>query len=299
MEGLSLEALMAELAQVQKAPSVTKLSEPNVVEVMQKLSDLGLLNVLFTTNGKEYLTPKQLRHEVEDEILAHGGRVNVTELPPILNVDLPHIERVIEQLLREDASLQLFQGEVIAEYYLDGVAEEINQTLQSEGRLMLGDLAMRCDDAREQPLMMASLMLTSLMTSLMAYLVASLVVSRMASLTVPLSHGLPDRPPLRRYSLTTDFVTRLVEPRLGAVVDAKLSGSTLYTTGYVARHGARVRGVLSAALRPAALPQLIREHAFNEVRVQRGRLEFFSECLSECLSECFSECFSVCFSEIN
>eukprot|EP00900_Chrysochromulina_parva_P023550 jgi/Chrpa1/5829/Chrysochromulina_OHIO_Genome00007088-RA len=229
MEGLSLEALMAELAQVQKAPSVTKLSEPNVVEVMQKLSDLGLLNVLFTTNGKEYLTPKQLRHEVEDEILAHGGRVNVTELPPILNVDLPHIERVIEQLLREDASLQLFQGEVIAEYYLDGVAEEINQTLQSEGRLMLGDLAMR-------------------------------------------------------YSLTTDFVTRLVEPRLGTVVDAKLSGSTLYTTGYVARHGARVRGVLSAVLRPAALPQLIREHAFNEVRVQRGRLEFFSECLSECLS---------------
>ena len=296
MEGLSLEALMAELAQVQKAPSVTKLSEPNVVEVMQKLSDLGLLNVLFTTNGKEYLTPKQLRHEVEDEIIAHGGRVNVTELPPILNVDLPHIERVIEQLLREDASLQLFQGEVIAEYYLDGVAEEINQTLQSEGRLMLGDLAMRCDDAREQPLMMASLMLTSLMTSLMAFLVASLVVSRMASLTVPLyNDGLPDRPPLRRYSLTTDFVTRLVEPRLGTVVDAKLSGSTLYTTGYVARHGARVRGVLSAVLRPAALPQLIREHAFNEVRVQRGRLEFFSECLSEC----FSECFSVCFSEIN
>ena len=52
----------------------------------------------------------------------------------------------------------------------------------------------------------------------------------------------------------------------------------------VARHGARVRGVLSAVLRPAALPQLIRENAFNEVRVQRGRLEFFSECLSECLS---------------
>ena len=272
MEGLSLEALMAELAQVQKAPSVTKLSEPNVVEVMQKLSDLGMLNVLFTTNGKEYLTPKQLRHEVEDEIIAHGGRVNVTELPPILNVDLPHIERVIEQLLREDASLQLFQGEVIAEYYLDGVAEEINQTLQSEGRLMLGDLAMRCDDGRhdgrEWPLMMmASLMITSLMTSLLAFLVASLLVSRMASLIDSLSDGLPDRPPPRRYSLTTDFVTRLVEPRLGTVVDAKLSGSTLYTTGYVARHGARVRGVLSAVLRPAALPQLIREHGFNEVRL--------------------------------
>jgi 5,10-methylenetetrahydrofolate reductase len=48
-------------------------------------------------------------------------------------------------------------------------------------------------------------------------------------------------------------------------------------------------------LRPAALPQLIREHAFNEVRVQRGRLEFFSECLSKCLSECLLSAFLCAF----
>ena len=131
---VSLEALMAELANVQKAPSASKLSEPNVIEVVQKLSELGMLDVLFTTNGKEYLTPKQLRHEVEDEILAHGGRVNVTELPTLLNVDLPYIERVVDALLREDVTLTLFQGDVIAEYYLDGIAEEIEQSLQSEGR---------------------------------------------------------------------------------------------------------------------------------------------------------------------
>jgi len=183
MDELSLEALMAELAQVQKAPTVTKLSEPNVVEVMQKLVDLGMLDVLFTTNGKEYLTPKQLRYEVEDEILAHGGRVNVTELPPILNVDLPYVERVVEALLKDDPTLQLFQGDVIASYYLDGVAEEINQTLQSEGRVMLGDLAMQ-------------------------------------------------------YSLTTDFVRALVEPRLGTAVQAKLSGSTLYTSSHVGQSAA-------------------------------------------------------------
>ena len=35
-----------ELAEVQKAPSVFRLNEPNVVEVIQKLSDLGLLSVL-------------------------------------------------------------------------------------------------------------------------------------------------------------------------------------------------------------------------------------------------------------
>ena len=69
-----LLALQAELAAVQRAPSTFKLSEPNVVEVVQKLVDLGLLDVLFTTNGKEYLTPKQLRHEVVDLIVLSSLR---------------------------------------------------------------------------------------------------------------------------------------------------------------------------------------------------------------------------------
>ena len=52
-----LLALQRELAQVQAAPSAYKLSEPNIVEIMMKLSDLGLVKVMHTTNGKEYLTP--------------------------------------------------------------------------------------------------------------------------------------------------------------------------------------------------------------------------------------------------
>ena len=74
----------------------------------------ALLQVLFTTNGKEYLTPKQLRNEVEDEIMVRGGRVNITELATVLNVDLDHIERVVNMLLTEKPTdsaggLQLFQ----------------------------------------------------------------------------------------------------------------------------------------------------------------------------------------------
>ena len=38
-----LLALQAELARVQSAPSAFKLSEPNVIEVVQKLSALGLV----------------------------------------------------------------------------------------------------------------------------------------------------------------------------------------------------------------------------------------------------------------
>ena len=207
-------ALQQELARVQSAPSTFKLSEPNVIEVVQKLVELGLLEVLFTTNGKEYLTPKQLRHEVEDEIMVRGGRVNITELAPVLNVDLPHIERVVNALLAEAPSqtggqLQLFQGEVIADYYLDTLAEEINEELKGAGKLMIGELAVK-------------------------------------------------------HTLTTEFLLRLVEPRLGTVIQAKLSSGSLYTSAYVARHAAKVRGVLTAVTRPVSLPQLIKDYGFTE-----------------------------------
>jgi len=130
-----LLALQAELAKVQEAPSVFKLSEPNIVEIVGSLCEMGLLEVLFTTNGKEYLTPKRLRHEVEDEILSHGGRVNIVELPTILNVDLPHVERAVEALLAQGTDgLQRVGGDLITDYYLDTFAEELNTLLQGVGR---------------------------------------------------------------------------------------------------------------------------------------------------------------------
>ena len=42
----------------------------------------------------------------------------------------------IDQLLKKDGGLQLQQGEVIATYYLDGLAEDIHQTLQAAGRIV-------------------------------------------------------------------------------------------------------------------------------------------------------------------
>ena len=206
-----LIALQQELANVQSAKAGFKLSEPNVVEVVQKMVEMGLLEVLYTSNGKEYVTPKRLHEEVADEILAHGGRINITELPPILNVDLPHIERAVDQLLKKDGGLQLYQGDILASYYLDSLAEDVHQALQAAGRVTIGDLAMQ-------------------------------------------------------YNFSSEFMSKLVEPRLGTLIHAKLSGNALYTSAYTDRHAARVRGVLSALTRPASLPQLVREHAFSEAR---------------------------------
>ncbi len=59
--------------------TVYKLSERNCVELVIKLIDTGRLQLIFTKNGREYLTHKQLSEEIEDEVLAHGGAFCVSK----------------------------------------------------------------------------------------------------------------------------------------------------------------------------------------------------------------------------
>ena len=40
---------------------------------MQRLIDLGILEVIFTTDGKEYLTPVELSKEILEELAVAGG----------------------------------------------------------------------------------------------------------------------------------------------------------------------------------------------------------------------------------
>ena len=321
-----LLALQAELAKVQSAPSSFKLSEPNVVEVVQKLVELGLLEVLFTTNGKEYLTPKQLRNEVEDEIVARGGRVNITELAPVLNVDLPHIEKVVRELLSSQGSsmlgtLQLFQGDVISDVYLENLADEINQDLKA--RRPLRPLTAHAATTDAPPPFRVGCALAS-STAPTPECAPQPRVSQSHHL-VPGRRAADDRRPGRethphfricdaagrteawqlhpgddgdiRYTgrlmlelgvaalypcqdgrsinCTTDCCAPGQNERrqplhtLHALhtlhtLQAKMSGGSLYTSTYVTRHNARVRGVLSALTKPAALSQLIKDYNFNE-----------------------------------
>lgn len=56
-----------------------RLSERNVVELVNKLQELGLLgqDLLHSINGREYLTPEHLRKEVLQAVEQAGGRVTV------------------------------------------------------------------------------------------------------------------------------------------------------------------------------------------------------------------------------
>ncbi len=41
---------------------------------MQTLVDSGRLEVVYTTDGKQYVTPQQLERELADELFLRGGK---------------------------------------------------------------------------------------------------------------------------------------------------------------------------------------------------------------------------------
>ena len=67
--------LAADFQRLQASSTAHKLSERNCVELVTKLVQRGLLEIVHTLDGKEYVTPGQLDREIRDELAAHGGDV--------------------------------------------------------------------------------------------------------------------------------------------------------------------------------------------------------------------------------
>lgn len=52
---------------------VLRISEKNCVEIITKLTQLKLLDVVFTNDGKVFITPKYLIKEIKDELYVQNG----------------------------------------------------------------------------------------------------------------------------------------------------------------------------------------------------------------------------------
>eukprot|EP00897_Mesotaenium_endlicherianum_P008473 jgi/Mesen1/7654/ME000400S06852 len=139
-----LELLQAQFFAAQEAKSSVRLSERNVVELVNKLQQLGLLaaDLLHTTNGKEYITQERLREEIQQEI-EHCGRVSMVDLAATLGVDLFYVERESQAIAASNSAVSLIHGEIITASYWDDVAEEIDETLQESGHVALAEVARR------------------------------------------------------------------------------------------------------------------------------------------------------------
>lgn len=126
----------------QQAKSSIRLSDRNVVELVQKLQQLQLIDfeLLHTASGKEYITLDQLRNEMVAEV-KKLGRISVIDLADVTGVDLYYVEKLAQSIVTDHEELMLNQGEIITESYWDSIAEEINERLQECSQIALTELA--------------------------------------------------------------------------------------------------------------------------------------------------------------
>lgn len=101
-------------AQCEALPQVSKR---HCIELVNKIRELGLLEVHNTLDGKEYVTPKRLKDEVEAGLQAKDGRISITELQTVVNVDTHHIESAVQKVVQEaHGDKHLVQGELMTKY---------------------------------------------------------------------------------------------------------------------------------------------------------------------------------------
>ncbi|XP_014678544.1 PREDICTED: E3 UFM1-protein ligase 1-like [Priapulus caudatus] len=135
-----VKRLAADFQKAQLQGTVQRLSERNCIQIVQQLVDRRLLEVLYTLDGRTYLTPRELARGVRDELAARGGRAAVADLARDLNVDYGHVEMKVAEMVKVDPSLQVTLGQVIDRSYIDRLAEEIDDKLQDAGYVRLADL---------------------------------------------------------------------------------------------------------------------------------------------------------------
>ncbi|XP_055377674.1 E3 UFM1-protein ligase 1 homolog [Condylostylus longicornis] len=140
-----IKRLASDFQKVQSSSNLQRLSERNCVEIVTLLIEKKLINVVFTTDGKEYITPEHLERETLDELYVHGGRINLVELSKILNVDLSKLNDIGEKIVKEDDSIHFMLGQFITETYIETIAHEINEKLAAQGEISVSDLTLQFD----------------------------------------------------------------------------------------------------------------------------------------------------------
>ncbi|XP_068151992.1 E3 UFM1-protein ligase 1 homolog [Drosophila tropicalis] len=140
-----IKRLAADFQKAQLTSTLQQLSERNCVEIVALLLEKQLLDVVFTNDGKEYITPDHLEREIQDELYTNGGRANLVEVSKTLNVDLSRIETLAERIAEENPQIYLILGQLIDEDYISHIAQEINEKLALRGEISISDLASQFD----------------------------------------------------------------------------------------------------------------------------------------------------------
>ncbi|XP_052865951.1 E3 UFM1-protein ligase 1 homolog [Anopheles cruzii] len=140
-----IKRLAADFQKAQLSTSLQRLSERNCIEVVRLLIEKQLIQVIFTNDGKEYLTQEHLEQEIKDELYLRGGRVNLVELAAALNVDFGKVENAAKQVCADEPDIKFLLGQLIDKSYTLRLATEINQKLTQLGEIDVGKLTVTYD----------------------------------------------------------------------------------------------------------------------------------------------------------
>ena len=137
--------LALQLQEVQSSSGDVRLSDRNCVELVSYLIKKEMVHLIFTHDGREYLTHKQLYIEVEQELEFAKGRIGLIDLCDTLNVSVEHVEPVVKELIRDSSTVYMVNSEIIQLSYIESMAIEVNLKLQESGVLAFGEICSKYD----------------------------------------------------------------------------------------------------------------------------------------------------------
>ncbi|KNC48865.1 uncharacterized protein AMSG_04610 [Thecamonas trahens ATCC 50062] len=138
-----LAQLQAQLQSTFAAPSAVRITQSNAVELVQRLKELQLVDVLFTRDGSAFVTPQHLEDEVADEV-ALAGRVRIAEVADTLLVEYVEVEAAVRRrLARNPTALVLVGDEILHPPYLEELMSEVLDEAIAHGVLPLATAVVR------------------------------------------------------------------------------------------------------------------------------------------------------------
>lgn len=141
-----IKRLAADFQRTQASDTLQRISERNCIDIVKKLTELNLLELIYTCDGKEFITPSHLLKEIEDEIYVSGGRMHLHDLASNLNVDYQHVESKAKELARDKPDeYSIILGQVIHSSYKNTLGKQIYDCMLVNGQLSIADFAKTLD----------------------------------------------------------------------------------------------------------------------------------------------------------
>lgn len=141
-----IKRLAADFQRTQTSDTLQRLSERNCIDIVKKLAELNLIELIYTCDGKEFLTPDHLTSEIEGEVYVNGGRIPLHDLASKIRVDYQHVETSAKELTRSRSfEYNLILGQLIHSSYKNTLSKQINDHLWLHGHLSVAEFAKALD----------------------------------------------------------------------------------------------------------------------------------------------------------